>query len=87
MENSLGSTHTGKLDATVTALGGSTLLLDVEVPELTTGGLDDTDLVGPRVVPVRKKSHQHLIRSNCMILYLARERSNISNRQTMNSSD
>ena len=55
MENSLGSTHTGKLDATVTALGGSTLLLDVEVPELTTGGLDDTDLVGPRVVPVRKK--------------------------------
>ena len=51
-EISLGITHTGELDAAVTALGSSALLLDVEVPELAAGGLDDTDLVGPRVVPV-----------------------------------
>jgi hypothetical protein len=48
----IGSTHTRELDATVTALGSSTLLLDVEVPERAAGGLDDADLVGPRVVPV-----------------------------------
>lgn len=48
----IGSTHTGELDATVTALGSSALLLDMEVPELTAGGLDDANLVGPRVVPV-----------------------------------
>lgn len=51
-EKLIGSTHTGELDATVTALGSSALLLDVEVPELTAGGLDDADLVGPRVVPI-----------------------------------
>lgn len=49
---SLGSTHTRELDATVTTLGSGSLLLDVEVPELAAGGLDDTDLVGPRVVPI-----------------------------------
>ena len=52
LRNSLGNTHTRELDATVTALGGGSLLLDMEVPELTAGGLDDADLVGPRVVPV-----------------------------------
>jgi hypothetical protein len=52
---SLGSTHTGELDAAVTALGGSALLLDVQVPELTTRGLDDANLVGPRVVPIERK--------------------------------
>lgn len=51
-KTSFGSTYTRELDATVTALGSSALLLDVEVPELAAGGLDDADLVGPRVVPV-----------------------------------
>jgi hypothetical protein len=49
-----GSTHTGELNATVTALGSGTLLLQVKVPELTTRGLDDANLVGPRVVPVKR---------------------------------
>lgn len=53
---SFGSTHTRELDATVTALGSSALLLDVKVTELTAGGLDDADLVGPRVVPEEQKS-------------------------------
>jgi hypothetical protein len=35
---------------TYTALGGSTPLLDVQVTELTTGGLDDADLLAPGVV-------------------------------------
>lgn len=52
---SLGSTHAGELDAAVTALGSSTLLLDVEVTELAARSLDDADLVGPRVVPVEQK--------------------------------
>lgn len=47
-----GSTHTRQLDTAVTALGSSALLLQVEITELAAGGLDDTDLVGPRVVPV-----------------------------------
>jgi hypothetical protein len=51
----LGSTHAGELDATVTALGSSALLLDVEVTELAARSLDDADLVGPRVVPVEQK--------------------------------
>lgn len=50
-----GSTHTGELDAAVTALGSSTLLLQVKVTELTAGGLDDANLVGPRVVPIESK--------------------------------
>lgn len=50
-----GITHTGELDATVTALGSSTLLLQVKVTELTAGGLDDANLVGPRVVPIERK--------------------------------
>lgn len=57
---STGSTHTGELDAAVTTLGSSALLLDVEVPELAARGLDDANLVGPRVVPVdEKKSRQY----------------------------
>lgn len=52
---STGSTHTGELDAAVTTLGSSALLLDVEVPELAARGLDDANLVGPRVVPVDAK--------------------------------
>lgn len=50
-----GSTHTRELDAAVTALGRSTLLLDVQVAEVTTGGLDDANTVGPRVVPKSTK--------------------------------
>ena len=46
-------THTGELDATVTALGSGTLLLEVLVSQLAAGGLDDADAVGPCVVPVR----------------------------------
>jgi hypothetical protein len=45
-------THTRELDAAVTALGSSALLLDVLVAESTAGGLDDADAVGPCVVPV-----------------------------------
>lgn len=47
-----GDTHAWQLDAAVTALGSSALLLEVEITELAAGGLDDADLVGPRVVPV-----------------------------------
>lgn len=54
-EGRRGNTHTGELDATVTALGSSALLLQVKVTELTAGGLDDANLVGPRVVPVESK--------------------------------
>lgn len=43
-------TYTWKLDATVTALGRGTLLLDVEVPELAAGSLDDAGQVGLGVV-------------------------------------
>lgn len=50
-----GGTHARELDATVTALGSSALLLQVKVPELATGGLDDANLVGPRVVPNQEK--------------------------------
>ena len=51
-KNSSGGTHTGELDATVTALGSGTLLLQVKVPELAAGGLDNANLVRPRVVPI-----------------------------------
>jgi hypothetical protein len=47
----LGSTYTRELDTAVTALGGGTPLLDVKVPVLATGGPDNADLVGDRVVP------------------------------------
>lgn len=50
-----GGTHARELDATVTALGGSALLLEVKVPELAARSLDDANLVGPRVVPVEAK--------------------------------
>lgn len=43
-------TYAGELGATVTALGGSGPLLEVKVPESTTRGLDDADLVGAGVV-------------------------------------
>jgi len=39
-----------ELGTAVTALGGSTPLLDVQVTEFTTGGLDDADLLAPGVV-------------------------------------
>lgn len=45
-------TYTWELDATVTALGCGTLLLEVEVTELATWSPDNADLVGGRVVPV-----------------------------------
>lgn len=41
----VGSTYTRELDAAVTALGSGTLLLDVQVPEVSTRGLDDADTV------------------------------------------
>lgn len=47
----LGLTYTRELDAAVTALGRGTPLLDVKVPVLATGGPDNADLVGDRVVP------------------------------------
>lgn len=47
------STYACKLDTTVTALGSGTLLLDVKVTELATGGLDNSDLVGTSVVAER----------------------------------
>ena len=46
-------TYTWQLHATVTAFRCSALLLDVQVSELATGGLDDTDFVRPRVIPGR----------------------------------
>lgn len=49
----LGLTYTRELDAAVTALRGGTPLLDVKVPVLATGGPDNADLVGDRVVPGR----------------------------------
>jgi len=45
-------TYTWELDAAVTALWCSSLLLEVEVTELATWGLDNADLVGGGVVPV-----------------------------------
>ena len=54
--------NTRELDATVTALGSSALLLDVEVPELAAGGLDNADLVGPRVVRVPSPVLQSVVR-------------------------
>jgi hypothetical protein len=55
---------TRELDAAVTALGGSTPLLDVKVPVLATGGPDNADLVGDRVVrlasPVGESLSRHL---------------------------
>lgn len=47
----MGLTYTRELDTAVTALGGGTPLLDVKVPVLATGGPDNADLVGDRVVP------------------------------------
>lgn len=44
-------TYTWELDATVTALWCSALLLEVKVTELSTWGLDDADLVGGGVIP------------------------------------
>lgn len=46
------SRDSGKLDATVTTLRGSSPLLDVEVTKLSTRGLDDADLVGAGVVRI-----------------------------------
>lgn len=69
-KNRSGSTHTGELDATVTALGSGTLLLQVKVPELTTRSLDDANLVGPRVVP-RKRGNPSICRSkNHLVMQL-----------------
>jgi len=45
-----GYTYTRELDAAVTTFRCSSLLLDVEVSELATGGLDYADLVGHGVV-------------------------------------
>lgn len=62
-KNQSRATHTGELDAAVTALGSSALLLQVKVTELTTRGLDDANLVGPRVVPVegKKNNRQYIV--------------------------
>jgi hypothetical protein len=45
-------TYTWELDATVTALWCGSLLLEVEVTELATWGLDNADLVGGGVIPI-----------------------------------
>jgi len=45
-------THPWQFDPTVTALWCSTLLLDVQVPELSAGGLHNADLVASGVVPI-----------------------------------
>lgn len=45
--------YTRELDAAVTAFGCCALLLDVQVTELATRGLDDPGLVRDRVVPAR----------------------------------
>lgn len=59
----VGRTHTGELDAAVTAFWRSTLLLDVQVSEVTAGGLDDADLVGPGVVTDHGKEKMLISRS------------------------
>lgn len=45
-------THTRELDAAVTALRRSTLLLDMKVPQFAARGLDHADPVGLGVVPI-----------------------------------
>jgi hypothetical protein len=46
-------TYARELDAAVTALGGSTALLDVKNPSLAAGGLDDPRPVGGGVVATK----------------------------------
>ena len=46
-------TNAWELDATVTAFWWASLLLSVLVLELATGGLDDSDFVGARIVTIR----------------------------------
>ena len=46
-------TYARELAAAVTALGDGAALLDVKQADVTTGGLDDTGLVGPGVVAAR----------------------------------
>ena len=60
----LGSTYTRELDTAVTALGGGTPLLDVKVPVLATGGPDNADLVGDRVVPEHACVSLHVLLSH-----------------------
>lgn len=58
-------TYTWELDATVTALWCSALLLEVKVTKLSTWGLDDADLVGGGVIPENRilaaDSESHLV--------------------------
>lgn len=56
------TTYTWEFDAAVTALGGSSSLLDVQESELSTWGLDHTDIVRGGVVTVRRShvSQPHL---------------------------
>lgn len=49
-------TYTRELGTAVTALGGSSALLDVQSSQLTTGGLDDAGEVGGGVVAISKVS-------------------------------
>lgn len=55
------STYTGELDAAVTAFRCSALLLDVQVSEVATRGLDDANLVRLGVVPIAISSMDALI--------------------------
>jgi hypothetical protein len=52
------ATYTWELDATVTALGCSALLLDVLISEFTTWGLDHADLVGLGVVSITQEQSE-----------------------------
>jgi len=51
-----------EFDSTVTALWCSTLLLDVQVPELSAGGLHNTDPVASGVVPIPSSVGQSAVR-------------------------
>lgn len=51
----LETTYTWEFDAAVTAFRGSSSLLDVQESELSTWGLDHTDIVRGGVVTVRRK--------------------------------
>jgi len=59
-------TYTCELEATVTALGSSALLLDVKVAELTTGSLDHTGDVGLGVV----SREQRIGQPDCLFPHL-----------------
>ena len=64
-------TYTWQFDSTVTAFWRSTSLLDVKISKLTTGGLNDADLVRPGVVSMCKMSIRNPITVNSRDLRVA----------------